>query len=489
MSTVALMIATALVVTGAVAAAGTTIAHDRAVAAVTAGAVLLVIADSESMTTGATTRSLSTAGVPLAVALLGIVVVGWRPATALALSASVVAGPVRQLLDDPFHNPACVARCDPNPLVVAAHPALADVAYVAGGVVLLAALLVPARHPSARALLLGAVALVAAPISLAATLTGLVLAALVGVAVLIADLMRAATIAARLTGAVAALAVTSDAEQVLAEALGRRSVSLAYRVGAEDLVDSYGGPLPLVSLGWGVVDITGPDGVIAQLRADLTGITPVTLIVALRGPVRLALENNRLAAEVQVRSAEIRASARRLVDLAEVERRRLERDLHDGAQRHVLTLGMAVASADNLPESVRREAVLSVRSVLDQLRDVAHGIRPPQLDIGGLARGLADLADRSPVPLDVKPVPDGVDATTAEVAYRLVEDVVRSAAGPVAVRIGAVAESWRLEVTSAEDGELSARASARFRALGGAVQSEHLGRGWRHLADVPRRLQ
>lgn len=489
MSSLALVIATALVVTGAVAAAGTAVAPARAFAAVTSGVLMLVVADSESLTASATIRSLATAGVPLAVALLAIVVLGWRPATALALTGAVVAGPVRQMLDDPFHDPDCVLRCNPNPLVLTAHPALADLAVAVGLGLLMAGLLAAARRRNPRSLYVVVLGLAAAPMVIEGSLPGLVLAAFASVAVLVADLARTATVRGRLAEAVAALATTDGAVPMLAAALGGRSVAVGYPIAGGAIVDRDGRPMPPTSVGWTVLDIAGPGGVVAQLRTDLTGVVPAALAQVIRGPVRLALENNRLSAEAAVRSQQIRASAGRLVELAEQERRRLERDLHDGAQRHVLTLGMAVQTEDLLPQVVRGEAAQAIHSVLDQLRDVAHGIRPPQLDTGGLARGLADLADRSPVPLEVGAVPEGLDATVAEAAYRLVEDVLRSATGPVTVTSTQVAGgAVELTVISAQDGDLPPWASDRFQAVGGSVSSESAGPGWRHVGVVPPRL-
>jgi signal transduction histidine kinase len=488
-SSLALVIATVLVVTGAVAAAGTAVVPARAFAAVTSGVVMLVVAESASLTASATMRSLATAGVPLVVALLAIVVLGWRPAMLLALTGAVVAGPVRQMLDDPFHDPECVLRCNPNPLVLAAHPGAADVTVAVGVGLLLAGLLAPARRRNPRSLYVAVLGLAAAPVVITGSLLGVILAACASVAVLVADLVRTATVRGRLAQAVAALATTDDAVPMLAAALGGRPVFVGYPISGGRLVDRDGRPMSPPSAGWTVLDIAGPGGVVAQLRTDLTGIVPAALGEVIRGPVRLALENNRLSAEAAVRSQQIRASAGRLVEVAEQGRRRLERDLHDGAQRHVLTLGMAVQAEDLLPESVRREAAQAIHSVLDQLRDVAHGIRPPQLDTGGLARGLADLADRSPVPLEVVAVPDGLDATVAEAAYRLVEDVLRSATGHVTLTSTHVAGgAWELTVTSAQDGELPPWASDRFLAVGGSVSSESVGPGWRHVGAVPPRL-
>jgi signal transduction histidine kinase len=491
MTSLVLLVATVLVVTGAVAAAGTTVPRARAIAAVGSGAVLLVVADSTQLTAGATTRNVATAGRPLLAALLVVVVLGLRSATALALVGGVLAGPIRQLFEDPFHDPGCLGACDPNPLVLVPDPRMAELVQVVGGGLLFIGLLASARSREPRALAVAATALVA----VAATAAGadgqqlMLLLACAGAGVLVTDLVRSTSTKARLTNVVARLTTSHNPETVLAEALDGRPISLGFRIGNGGLVDSAGRPMSDVPPGWSVVDIEGPAAPLAQLRADLTGVPLTTLAQVLRGPVRLALENSRLAAEAAARAEEVRGSAARLVEIADCGRRRLERDLHDGAQRHVLTLGMAVQAEVGLAPEARDAAAGAVHTVLRQLRDVAHGIRPPQLDTGGLGRGLAVLADRSTIPLDVASVPAGLEGPPAEACYRLVEDVLRTADGPVTVTVGrALPDAWTITVVAAEGGRLSASSSDRFRALGGVVESAAQDRGWRHVGRLPRRL-
>lgn len=488
MTALALFVATALVVTGVVAAAGTEVPRARSVAAVASGAVLLLVADSGSLTASATTRSLATAGRPVELALLAVVVLGCGPSTATALAGAALAGPVRQLLDDPFHDPSCELQCDPNPLVVVPAPYLADVVYVGGMLALLGALLAVARTRERRRVGVAAAAVLTVA-ALAAGIDAVMVVAAGGAAgLLVAELTRGSTIRGRLAVAVDDLAVTDDPDAVLSRALGGRAVTLGFPLRDGSTVDRGGGRLPEPPPSWTVVDVSGPEGPVAQVRADLRGVAPPTLVHVLRGPARLALENTRLAAEAAVRSREVRASAGRLVELAEEERRRLERDLHDGAQRHVLTLGLAVQTDSGLRSEDRARAAATVRLVLDQLRDVAHGIRPAQLDTGGLARGLAALSDVSPVPLEVAEVP-GVVGPAAEACYRLVEDTLRTATGPVRVAVVREQGGGLAALVDVESGgELSPRSSDRFLALGGAVRSERRGPGWRHHAGLPEGL-
>lgn len=480
-----LALATTLVVTGVAAAAGTIVARLRTLAAVAGGVALFTVANGRALTTGATERSLAAAAAPLLVALAAVVVAGWRPATALAAAGAVVAGPVRQLLDDPFHDPGCLVRCDPNPLALSPHPGLADLAHLGGAAVLLLALLAAARTLQPRSLAVAALGLVTVPLTAAGEPTGPLLAASAAALALGFDLLRATTHRARLADAVTALTSATDPEAVLADALGTASVSLGYPVGDRLLVDRSGRAMPAPAPGEDVVDIVGPQGPVAQLRGQLTAVAPGELAQVLRGPARLALENNRLAAEASLRSQEIRSSAARLVILAERGRRHLERDLHDGAQRHVLTLGLAIQSAPELPDAVRREAASAVRTVLDQLRDVAHGIRPPQLDTGGLGHAWAVLADRSPVPVEVGTAPENIDRTTAEAAYRLLENTLRTATDAVTATFQITDGGCTVTVTAAAGGNLRERTADQFRALGGSLRSEPIGSGWHHEGRLP----
>ncbi|MBF4762645.1 hypothetical protein ISU07_05860 [Nocardioides islandensis] len=486
MITLALLVATALTVTGAVAAAGTAVSRMRSGAAVAAGAVLVVVVDGRTLAAGPTARSVATAGLPLVLVLVGLVVHGRRPGVLAAAAGAVLAGPVRQALDDPFHDPGCLRLCDPNPLVVSPHPGLADAVTLVGGVALVGGLVLASRGPWPRTLGGLATAGFASWSLVTGTLAGGVLAGSVAVVLLAAELARAESAAARLTDAVAALATAEDPEDLLARAFGGRPVVLGYPVGEGLVIDRSGRRLPASAPDETVIEVSGPTGVVAELRGQLSGVGPVAVARALRGPARLALENNRLAAEATLRADQLRASAARLVSLAEEGRRRLEQDLHDGAQRHVLNLGLAVRAEQGLGDDVRARAAGVIKAVLDQLRDLAHGISPPELETGGLAHAFAGLADRSPVPLDAGVVPAALDTASAHAAYRLVEETLRSATAPVTVRLTEGPGCWRLAVTTEEGGSTPPSGSDRFRALGGSLVSQRVGAGWRHEGRLPR---
>jgi signal transduction histidine kinase len=135
------------------------------------------------------------------------------------------------------------------------------------------------------------------------------------------------------------------------------------------------------------------------------------VLAALARQVGLALNNVRLDSalhasldELQRQADELRASRARVVAAADAERRRIERDLHDGAQQHLIAfavnLRLARELADNDPQAAK--AVLSdlsgdVQDALDDFRDLAHGIYPPVLVERGLVEGLRAAVSRAPV--------------------------------------------------------------------------------------------
>src|SRR5215216_5440550 len=120
----------------------------------------------------------------------------------------------------------------------------------------------------------------------------------------------------------------------------------------------------------------------------------------------------RRARTLRVRVHDLRDARQRIIDAADAERRRIERDLHDGAQQRLVavavTLGLAEsriesdpASAARLVAQAREEAQLAIK----ELRELAHGIHPAVLSDHGLAAALEALAARAPVPVQVSGVP------------------------------------------------------------------------------------
>jgi signal transduction histidine kinase len=141
---------------------------------------------------------------------------------------------------------------------------------------------------------------------------------------------------------------------------------------------------------------------IAVITADPRLRYQPELVESALSAARLALDNARLKAALRAQLDDARASRRRLAETAVSERRRLERDLHDGVQQRILALTLQLAqmqahgsSSDEVIDSTRAE----LRETLRELRNLASGIHPPVLAQGGLAAALDDLLDRLPFPV------------------------------------------------------------------------------------------
>jgi signal transduction histidine kinase len=179
-------------------------------------------------------------------------------------------------------------------------------------------------------------------------------------------------------------------------------------------VDSQGRMLDLPPSGPDrTVTVLGPtDAPVAALLHDPVLLERQGLLEAAGAAARLALENERLQAELRAQLAELRASRTRIVQAGDEERRRLERNLHDGAQQRLLSLGLALQLARSQlgPETngavdLLSEAEGELRAALDELRELARGIHPAILTDQGLTAALRSLAERSSVPVTIEAAP------------------------------------------------------------------------------------
>src|SRR5205823_4232888 len=124
----------------------------------------------------------------------------------------------------------------------------------------------------------------------------------------------------------------------------------------------------------------------------------------------LAEENNALRLEIEAQLEEVQASRARIVRAADYARRRLERDLHDGAQQRLTTLGLILrsaqaqvdADADPALAGAIDEAIAELKAGLSELRDLARGLHPVLLTDEGLVPALRALAGRSPLPVKLR---------------------------------------------------------------------------------------
>jgi len=264
--------------------------------------------------------------------------------------------------------------------------------------------------------------------------------------------------------------------RVLAGALGDPLLRLGYPVGTDpELLDSDGQPVVLEP-GSRVTPIVGDAGVVALVGSEVT--TPEALGDALGPAAHLALGNERLRAETLARLADVTESRARIVETADAARRRMERDLHDGAQQRILALSYDLRIALELAEAGGNGQVDALRKALEravtaatELRDVAHGIFPAELTASGLASALESLADVRPLRLDVD-LPNGrryapeIEAAAYAVVVEAIEAAQDEVGAVVYERDGML--GIRLSGVSAA-GDLLVRIEDRVGASGGHV--------------------
>jgi PAS domain S-box-containing protein len=183
-------------------------------------------------------------------------------------------------------------------------------------------------------------------------------------------------------------------------------------------------------------------------------------------------ERRRLEVE-RARLGEVRASRARIVEAADAQRRRVVRDLHDGAQsglvRVVIALQLALRAGD-IPREVRTlvgDALENARSTIDELRELAHGIHPALLSHRGLAPAVRALAGRASLPVAVQIAderyPNSVESAAYFVAAEALTNVAKYAHASTA-RVTATRTSSHLVLTVDDDGVGFDPAAAAIRA-------------------------
>jgi signal transduction histidine kinase len=175
---------------------------------------------------------------------------------------------------------------------------------------------------------------------------------------------------------------------------------------------------------------------LAGVRAPLLAAWATLRAIDCKARAHAAWARMALEASVDPELAEARSTQLRIVEAADAERRRLERDLHDGAQQRLvalsLKLGMARARLDGTGGDVAAlvaEAHDESKLALGELRDLARGIHPAVLTERGLSAALQDLAARSPVPVTVEAAPDErLPAAVEATAYFCVAECLANVA-------------------------------------------------------------
>jgi signal transduction histidine kinase len=270
-------------------------------------------------------------------------------------------------------------------------------------------------------------------------------------------------------------------QDVLAKTLGDPSLVVAYRL-PESLgyADGDGHPVlvPPVAADRSSATVESEGTVLAALVYDASLDDDPELVEAVRAAAGMALENERLHAEAESRLAEVQASRERIVAASDAERRRLERNLHDGAQQRLVALSLQLrllegrVGDDPSAQALVATASSELAESLAELRELARGIHPAVLD-HGLAAALDSLASRSPVPTKVEyeaddPLLEQVELAAYFVASEALTNIAKYAhATTASVRVSRQGRSAVIEI--ADDG------------VGGADEAG--GSGLRGLAD------
>ena len=217
---------------------------------------------------------------------------------------------------------------------------------------------------------------------------------------------------------------------------------------------------------------------LAVLVHDRDLLDQPRLLESVGAAARLALENERLQAQLRAQLGELRDSRARIVKAGDRERRRLERDLHDGAQQRLLALGMGLhllgGHVDPSGKELLAESEVELQQALRELRELAQGIHPAALTDNGLADAVRTLAQRAPVPVttDVDEQMGRLPGHVETAAYFVVAETLANIA-----KYAEASEAWI--TVGRENG--NARVEIRDDGKGGATPDS--GTGLRGLAD------
>jgi signal transduction histidine kinase len=397
-----------------------------------------------------------------------------RRLVALMWTATAAIGVGRALFYDPLADPGCSAWCAINPLLVHGDRAVAraldwadlGIATLATATVVvlggrrlirastpLRANLAPIVIPSA--IFLGAWTVRAGTLTFSPgdnphriVLVASFAARALALVALAAGLAWALSSAARRARAVRRLATehigdpTAESfEHALIRATGDSSLRVIYqRAEGERWIDADGRPVdaPERRPDRGVTAIVRDGLPVAVVMHDEATLEGRALQREIGTAARLGLDNERLRAEANAQLDELRTSRSRIIEAGDAERRRLERDLHDGAQQRLVGLSVELRIALRAIDERRdprgaarlRAAEAGVQRAIADLRELAHGIHPAELAEEGLEAAIETLGDFAPVGVRVTTLPaDRLPTAVEAAAYVVVDEAVRRAAG------------------------------------------------------------
>jgi signal transduction histidine kinase len=294
-----------------------------------------------------------------------------------------------------------------------------------------------------------------------------------------------------------------DVGAVVAVALGDPQAEVLFRLPETGAYAARSGRLvdPLPEDARARVTIGRDVGVLLHSRALACG---PDVLGAVLDAAAVPVELGRLRVELRLQLAEVESSRARIAQAGYEERRRIERDLHDGAQQRLVTLGIVLRRLQrSLPRGAQvlnpalDAAVAEVAGAIGDLRTIAAGVRPPRLD-EGLSAALADLARGAAVPVDVIATPDRAPPEIEAAAYFVACEALTNAvkhASPTRVVLETATEDGLLRMVIADDGVGGAATVTghglagmrdRVAAQGGTLQIESPpGAGTRVAVQLP----
>jgi signal transduction histidine kinase len=233
---------------------------------------------------------------------------------------------------------------------------------------------------------------------------------------------------------ITSLPAGAPVRETLAESLGDRTLSIAYWLADKQaFVDERGYPVPLPEPGsdraWTAVDYDGRR--VAAIIHDASLEASPELVQAAAAAASLALDNERLKADLRARVEELRASRVRLVEASNAARAKLERDLHDGAQQQLVAMAVELrllrnrVGADPEVSELVDRIDTKLSTALEELRELARGIHPGILTDRGLGPALEALASRAPLSIGCElDLPCRPPASAEAVAYFVVAEAL-----------------------------------------------------------------
>ena len=298
--------------------------------------------------------------------------------------------------------------------------------------------------------------------------------------------------------------------EMLAERLGDRSLNIAYWLPDRGIwVDDRGRAVDLPASGsgraWTAVEREG-NRVAAIVHDAELDATP-ELVHAAASAAALAIDNERLKADLRARLEELRHSRRRIVEAADDARRKIERDLHDGAQQQLVSLALDLrllrARLKHEPElaDTVEELADKLAAALAELRELARGIHPAVLSDHGLAPAIHVLVERAPITVECDlafegRLPPPIEAAAYFVVAEGLTNVVKYANATKA-EVSVSRRPGAVEVVVTDDGIGGARIDAgsglrglsdRLAALEGVLTvTSPMGEGTRLAARIPTR--